>query len=413
MAEIAKDYQQLPKNYLFREIKQRKLAHIARRPGVHVYDLGIGDVSLPLPSNVTNAMAQKALSLEYAETFTGYEGSEGGVELKNRIAEYYHALGADILPQEIFINDGAKGDCADVQTLFASGTTFGLQDPAYPVYANSIILSGKAGEVDNNGQHKNIVYLECTEENDFIPDVPKEKIDVIYLCFPNNPTGATASEKTLKKYVDYANDNKAILIFDAAYSWFIRETDKPKSIYEVEGANTCAIEIQSLSKAAGFTGVRLGWTVIPQELSAENVDPGEINQLWRKRQQIHFNGPSNVAQAGGEVILSPTGLESVVESTNYYLNNAKSIKATLAKAGIKSWGGVNAPYVWSETPTVDGKKLSSWEAFDHYLERANVIATPGVGFGPSGEGFTRFSAFGKSEDNDAAIKAIVDNLQTN
>lgn len=379
---------------------------MAENPDIEIIDMGIGDVSRPLAARASIVMAEKALSLAKSNEFTGYQGSEGTPEMKESVREYYSRLGVATLPSEIFVNDGAKSDCADIQTIFETGTTYGIQDPAYPVYANSLILSGKAGEKIGEAKYENIVYLQFSEDNDFLPEIPDEKIDVLYLCFPNNPTGATATNEQLQRYVDYANEHGSLLIYDAAYSWFVRDPDKPKSIYEVPGADKCAIEMQSLSKAAGFTGVRLGWTVIPENLRCEGVGVREINKIWRKRQQIHFNGPSNIAQAGGIEILSADGVLDVENATDYYLDNARLIKQSLAQIGIKSWGGENAPYVWARTPEKNGHRLTSWETFDHMLENAGVIVTPGVGFGPGGEGYIRFSAFGDRENNQIAMRAV-------
>jgi len=368
-----------------------------KNPGIEVIKLGIGNTTEPLPPTVIKGLKNGVKKLSNASKYTGYGDEQGDIRLRTALAEWYKKRGIVFDPSEIFISDGAKPDCANIQSLFSKNAVVAIQNPVYPVYLDSNILAGR----------NKIIFMSCSEKNDFFPDVPKQKIDLIYICSPNNPTGAVISRKKLSQVVDYAKKHKAIIIFDAAYSEFISDSDIPKSIYEIHGAKTCAVEIQSFSKFAGFTGVRLGWSVVPKQLVAEDSIPGQLNQMWNRRQTTMFNGASNIVQEGGLAVLSEKGQKECRKIISYYMENAKIIKTGLTKLGFIVFGGVNAPYLWVKTPN----KMSSWEFFDKLLEEARVVCTPGVGFGSEGEGYVRISSFGHRENIIKAVEGIQKNLK--
>jgi LL-diaminopimelate aminotransferase len=313
-----------------------------------------------------------------------------------------------VSPDDIFVSDGAKPDSSNIQSIFGPSDIIAVQDPAYPVYVDSNVIAGRAGQYDHEqSKYTDLVYMDCSEENGFFPDVPDRKVDVLYLCSPNNPTGTVADKRQLKSFVDYARRNKAVIIFDASYSEYISDPVLPRSIYEIEGADECSIEINSFSKFAGFTGVRLGWSIVPGKLTVEDSKPGELRNMWFRRQTTFFNGASNIVQDGGLAVLSPAGLAECQKVINYYMENARIIRSGLQSIGLTVYGGDNAPYLWLKTPG----GMTSWEFFDKLLQEAWVIGTPGSGFGPGGEGYFRLSAFGHREDIQAAVSQIVNRLQ--
>jgi LL-diaminopimelate aminotransferase len=406
MSSINSNYSKLQAGYLFPEIARRTKAYKEANPTAPVIRLGIGDTTEPLVPSVVSAMTQAVAKLGNRETYTGYGDSEGTSELRSAISSYYNDLGCNIEVSEVFVSDGAKSDCANIQSIFGESVV-SLQDPAYPVYVDSNVMSGRTGVINpETRQYEGLVYLAGTEANGFIADVPSGKVDLIYLCFPNNPTGAVATREQLQKYVDYAIANKAVIIYDAAYSWFIKDNNIPKSIYEIKGAETCAIELNSFSKWAGFTGVRLGWSIVPKALVVEGVEAGKINWMWMRRQNTFFNGASNIAQAGGVASLSVQGRAECQATVDFYLENAQLIKAGLEKVGFSCYGGSNAPYIWLKTKDLNGNGVSSWDFFDLLLNNCNVVGTPGSGFGPAGEGFFRLSAFGSRANVVEAIARI-------
>lgn len=406
MSSINTNYSKLQAGYLFPEIARRTKIYKEANPTAPVIRLGIGDTAEPLAPSIVQAMQDEVTKLGNKETYTGYGDSEGTPELRSTIANYYKELDCDIDVSEVFVSDGAKSDCANIQSIFGDSVV-ALQDPAYPVYVDSNVMSGRTGEMDmTTKQFEGLVYLNSNEANNFVSELPIGKVDLIYLCYPNNPTGAVATRDQLKKYVDYAIQNKAIIIYDAAYSWFITDENIPKSIYEIQGADTCAIELNSFSKWAGFTGVRLGWSIVPKDLITEGAEQGKINWMWMRRQNTFFNGASNIAQAGGVASLSPQGRLECQATVDFYLENAKLIKAGLESVGFVCYGGNNAPYIWLKTKDTSGNTITSWDFFDLLLSNCNVVGTPGSGFGPAGEGFFRLSAFGSRENVIEAIGRI-------
>ncbi len=406
MARINENYKKLQEGYLFPEIYKRTVAFQKNNPGVELIKLGIGDTTRPLTMAVVKHLHEVADEMADESTYRGYDAEQGIMELREALAKHYKKYGVNLKADEVFINDGAKPDLANLQSIFAGNSVVAVQDPVYPAYVDSTVISGKTTGY-KDGKYEGIVYMDCTEENGFFPDLPKQNVDLIYLCSPNNPTGAVATHEQLKKFVDYAQEKKAVIIFDAAYSAFISDVGLPRSIYEVDGAKTCAIEVNSFSKLAGFTGVRLGWTVVPHELCAEGTKPGEVQALWDRRQTTMFNGASNIAQLAGIAVLSEEGQEEVREVIDYYMHNAKIIRDGLAEVGLEVSGGTNAPYIWAKTPN----GLDSWEFFDKALNEAHVVVTPGAGFGQRGEGHFRLSAFGKRENIEKAVDNIKKNLK--
>jgi LL-diaminopimelate aminotransferase len=406
MAKINQNYQKLSAGYLFPEIARRTKLFLNENPGVEVMRLGIGDTTEPIVPSVIEGLHKGVNDLGEVDSYSGYGPSEGIGLLRQGIANFYSENGAPIDASEVFVSDGAKSDSANIQGIFSEDCVVAVQDPAYPVYVDSNVIAGRTGLSDENG-YEGLVYMPCTEENGFFPELPKGKVDLIYLCSPNNPTGAVATKEQLKDFVDYAREYKAIILFDSAYSSFITDPALPKSIYEIEGASECAIELNSFSKTAGFTGVRLAWTIVPKSCVAEDAEAGVLHSLWTRRQNTFFNGASNIVQSGGVAVLTKEGRAQTDNQVKFYLENASIINNGLKGKGITTYGGGNAPYVWLKTPN----DLSSWDFFDKLLNECNVVGTPGSGFGPAGEGFFRLSAFGHRENVEAAVSSIANNLE--
>ena len=404
MATINTHYDQLAAGYLFPEIGRRVRAYLAEHPNVQVMRLGIGNTTEALTPTVVAGLHAGVERLAHRETYAGYaDDSSGEPEMKQALQRYYRRFGVELDAGEIFVSDGAKPDSGNIQSIFSVDNIVAVQDPAYPVYVDTNVIAGRARAYRREtGQYDGIVYMPCTETNGFFPELPPGKVDLIYLCSPNNPTGAVATHAQLQRFVDYARAQRAVIIFDAAYSAFIREPNLPRTIYEIDGAKECAIEINSFSKIAGFTGVRLGWCIVPSALTTEDAPAGKVHALWSRRQNTFFNGASNIVQAGGVAALSDAGWVECQGLVDYYLNNAKIIKSGLEAVGFTCYGGDNAPYIWLKTPN----GLSSWEFFDALLHTAHVVGTPGSGFGPCGEGFFRLSAFGHTENIVQAVESI-------
>ncbi|MBA3015399.1 MAG: LL-diaminopimelate aminotransferase [Proteobacteria bacterium] len=405
MARLNDNYLKLKAGYLFPEIGRRVKAFTDANPEAKVIRLGIGDVTRPLAPAVLNAFHQGIDDLGRAETFHGYGPEQGYDWLINTIIDKsYRPLGVELKASEVFISDGSKCDTANILDIFDLSNRVAICDPVYPVYNDTNVMIGRSGEADEKGYYRGLVYMPCTAENDFAPAFPAEKVDIIYLCYPNNPTGAVATKAQLQAWVDYAKENQAIILFDAAYEAFITEPGIPHSIYELDGAKECAIEFRSFSKTAGFTGVRCGLTVVPEALMATTAE-GEkiaINRLWNRRQCTKFNGVSYPVQKAAAAVYSDEGWAEVKETVDFYMENARLIRQGLEEAGITCYGGVNAPYIWLKTP--DG--IKSWDFFDKLLFECHVVGTPGSGFGPSGEGYFRLSAFGGRANVIEAISRI-------
>jgi LL-diaminopimelate aminotransferase len=407
MAQINDNYLKLKAGYLFPEIGRRVQEFANANPAAKLIRLGIGDVTRPLAPAIIEAFHAGIDELANEKSFHGYGPEQGYQWLSEIIIEKaYKPLGVALKPSEVFISDGSKCDTSNILDIFALNNKVAICDPVYPVYNDTNVMAGRSGELDSNGYYEGITYLPCTAENDFTPALPDEKVDLIYLCYPNNPTGTVATKEQLQGWVDYAIANDAIILFDAAYEAFIRQPDIPHSIYEIPGANKCAIEFRSFSKTAGFTGVRCGLTIVPEELSALAADGTKItlNQLWNRRQCTKFNGVSYPVQKAAAAVYSDEGWAQITETIDYYLNNARLIREGLTEAGITCFGGVNAPYIWLKTP----KGMASWDFFDKLLNDCHVVGTPGSGFGPSGEGYFRLSAFGDVENVQEAIKRILE-----
>ncbi len=405
MARINENYLKLKAGYLFPEIARRVNEFAANNPEAQVIRLGIGDVTQPLVPSIIKAFHDGVDDLANGATFHGYGPEQGYSWLSQVIADKAYApLGVELKPSEIFISDGSKCDSANILDIFDLGNKVAICDPVYPVYNDTNVMVGRSGEANEQGYYEGLVYMSCTAENDFAPAYPDEDMDLIYLCYPNNPTGTVATKEQLKGWVDYAKANNAIILFDAAYEAFITETGIPHSIYEVEGARECAIEFRSFSKTAGFTGVRCGLTVVPEELVASTASGEKValNQLWNRRQCTKFNGVSYPVQRAAAAVYSDEGWEQVKGVIDFYLANAKLIRSGLEEAKITCYGGVNAPYIWLKTPG----GMGSWDFFDKLLNECNVVGTPGSGFGPSGEGYFRLSAFGSRENVKEAVKRI-------
>ena len=408
MARLNDHYLKLAAGYLFPEITRRVDAFTDANPKADVIKLGIGDVVLPLSSSVRQAMHDAIDEMATAEGFRGYGPSEGYAFLREAISKHdFASRGVQIDPSEIYASDGSKCDSANIQEIFATDATLAVTDPVYPVYVDTNVMAGRTGGADAGGRYGGIEYLPCTEENSFLPALPDRPVDLVYLCSPNNPTGVVAPRDELQKWVDWARANEAIILFDAAYERFITE-DLPHSIFEIDGARECAIEFRSFSKTAGFTGIRCAYIVIPEELRGKGPkgEPVSVAQLWLRRTNTKFNGISYPVQRGAAAIYSEEGRKEVQANIDYYMANAGLILEGLSKAGLTTYGGVNAPYVWLKTP--DG--LDSWQFFDELLERANVVGTPGSGFGAHGEGYFRLSAFGIREKVEEAIERITATL---
>lgn len=405
MARLNDNYLKLKAGYLFPEIGRRVKAFTDANPEAKVIRLGIGDVTRPLAPAVLNAFHQGIDDLGRSDTFHGYGPEQGYGWLINTIIDKsYRPLGVELKASEVFISDGSKCDTANILDIFDLGNKVAICDPVYPVYNDTNVMIGRSGEADEKGYYQGLIYMPCTAENDFSPAFPSEKVDLIYLCYPNNPTGAVATKAQLQAWVDYARKTQSIILFDAAYEAFITEPGIPHSIYELEGAKECAIEFRSFSKTAGFTGVRCGLTVVPEALMATTKEGEQvaINRLWNRRQCTKFNGVSYPVQKAAAAVYSDEGWAQVKETIDFYMENARLIRQGLEEAGIACYGGVNAPYIWLKTPG----GMKSWDFFDKLLFECHVVGTPGSGFGPSGEGYFRLSAFGGRENVIEAISRI-------
>ncbi|MBQ7498493.1 MAG: LL-diaminopimelate aminotransferase [Selenomonas sp.] len=405
MATINDNYLKLPGSYLFAEIGRRVAAYKEANAQADIIRLGIGDVTQPLPPACIEAMHKAVDELAKAETFRGY-GPEQGYSflteaiLKNNYEPYDLHFGTD----EIFVSDGSKSDCGNIQEIFGLTDKVAITDPVYPVYLDTNVMAGRTGTLQEDGHFEGVTYLPCTAENNFAPELPKEHVDMIYLCCPNNPTGTTLSHAELKKWVDYAKREDAVILFDAAYAAYITEDDVPRTIYEIEGATEVAIEFRSFSKTAGFTGTRCGYTIIPKGVTGKAADGSRVdfNRLWNRRHTTKFNGTAYIVQRGAAAIYTEEGKAQVKETIAYYMENARLIREGLKAAGIEAYGGINAPYIWLKTPN----NMPSWDFFDKLLTEVNIVGTPGAGFGPCGEGYFRLTAFGGRENTLRAVERI-------
>ncbi|MFT4570060.1 MAG: LL-diaminopimelate aminotransferase [Hyphomicrobiaceae bacterium] len=405
MARINDNYRKLAAGYLFPEIGRRVGAFSQSRPEAKLIRLGIGDVVLPLPESVRNAMHAAVDQMGTEEGFHGYGPEQGYEFLREAIAQGdFVSRGVNVKASEIYVSDGSKCDSGNIQEIFAADATIAVPDPVYPVYVDTNVMAGRTGAAREDGSYEGITYLPCTEENGFLPQPPTHPVDLVYLCFPNNPTGATADRNALARWVEWARANEAVILFDAAYEGFITDESIPHSIYEIEGAREVAIEFRSFSKTAGFTGTRCAYIVVPDELQGRASDGTKVPlaQLWARRHSTKFNGCSYVVQAGAAAVYTAEGQTEVRQRIDYYMGNAAIIREGLASLGLTVFGGTNAPYCWVRTP--DG--MGSWDFFDRLLDRAEVVGTPGAGFGPCGEGFFRLSAFGKREAVEEAIERM-------
>ncbi|MCT7984477.1 LL-diaminopimelate aminotransferase [Laspinema sp. A4] len=410
MATINDNYLKLKAGYLFPEIARRVNAFAEANPDAQIIKLGIGDVTEPLPEACRKAMVKAVEDMGDRSNFKGYGPEQGYAWLREKIAIHdFQSRGCAIDASEIFISDGSKCDTGNILDIFGNTNKIAVTDPVYPVYVDTNVMAGHTGPVNDKGEYEGLVYLPISAENNFIAELPTEKVDLIYLCFPNNPTGATATKDYLKKWVDYAKANGSIIFFDAAYEAFITDPNLPHSIYEIEGAKDCAIEFRSFSKNAGFTGTRCALTVVPKNLMAKASDGSDVEvwKLWNRRQSTKFNGVSYIVQRGAEAVYSEEGQAQVKELVSFYLENAKIIREKLTAAGLSVYGGVNAPYVWVKTPN----GLSSWDFFDKLLQVVNVVGTPGSGFGAAGEGYFRISAFNSRKNVEEAMQRITENLK--
>lgn len=401
MVKINENYLKLPGSYLFSTIGKKVAAYTSAHPDADIIRLGIGDVTLPIAPAITEAVHKAVDEMGTAEGFHGYAPDLGYEFLRSCIArEDFQARGCSIQADEIFISDGAKCDCSNIQEIFSTDCQIAVCDPVYPVYVDSNVMAGRGGTYDSAAERfSDIIYMPCTAENNFAPEFPVKTPDLIYLCFPNNPTGSVLTKDQLQKWVDYANSNKAVILYDAAYEAYISEEHVPHSIYECSGAETCAIEFRSFSKNAGFTGMRLGYTVVPKKLKCQDV---MLHTLWARRHGTKYNGAPYIIQKAGEAVYSAEGKTQIREQISYYMKNAHVIFEGLKSAGYTVSGGVNSPYIWLKTPG----HMTSWEFFDFLLERANVVGTPGSGFGPSGEGYFRLTAFGTYENTVKAVERM-------
>jgi LL-diaminopimelate aminotransferase len=410
MVTVNDNYLKLKAGYLFPEIARRVKAFAQTNPDAPIIKLGIGDVTEPLPAACRTAMIKAVEDMGDRTTFKGYGPEQGYAWLREKIATHdFQARGCDIDGSEIFVSDGAKCDTGNILDIFGKDNAIAVTDPVYPVYVDTNVMVGHTGPADESGKYEGLIYLPMTADNNFTPDLPTEKVDLIYLCFPNNPTGATASKATLKKWVDYAQENDAIIFFDAAYEAFITDPELPHSIYEIEGAKDCAIEFRSFSKNAGFTGTRCAFTVVPKSLKAKASDGSEVelHKLWNRRQSTKFNGVSYIVQRGAEAVYSPEGQAQIKDLVSFYLENAAIVREKLTAMGLQVYGGVNAPYVWVQTPS----GVTSWDFFDKLLKEAYVVGTPGSGFGAAGEGYFRISAFNSRENVEVAMQRIAEKLK--
>lgn len=402
MATINDNYLKLPGSYLFAEIARRVAAYKEANPDADIIRLGIGDVTQPLPQVCIEAMHKAVDDQAKAETFHGYGPEQGYSFLTEAIIKNnYTDRGIEIAPDEIFVSDGSKSDCGNIQEIFGTANKVAITDPVYPVYLDTNVMAGRTGTLQEDGHFEGVVYLPCTAENNFAPSLPTEKVDMIYLCCPNNPTGTTLSREELTKWVNYAKENESVILFDAAYAAYITEDDVPRSIYEIPGAKDVAIEFRSFSKTAGFTGTRCGYTIIPKTVKGRAADGSRVpfNKLWNRRHTTKFNGTAYIVQRGAAAIYTEEGQKQVKELVSYYMENARIIREGLKSVGIKAYGGVNAPYIWLKTPD----NMSSWDFFDKLLHEVNIVGTPGAGFGPCGEGYFRLTAFGSRENTERAV----------
>ena len=406
MININENFLNLQDSYLFSTIAKKVAEFQKNNPEKKIIKLGIGDVTRPIVPAVLDAMHKAVDEMGNTQTFRGYGPEQGYEFLREKIVRNdYEKRGVQISVDEIFVSDGAKCDCGNIGDILGIQNKVAITDPVYPVYLDTNVMAGRSGNFNSEtGMYENIIYIPATAENNFVPEFPSKVPDMIYLCFPNNPTGTTLSKTELKKWIDYAIENKSIILFDSAYEAFILEKDVPHTIYEIEGAKEVAIEFRSFSKTAGFTGIRCAYTVVPKELKAytENGKIVELNPLWNRRHGTKFNGVSYPVQRAAEAVYSEEGQKQIKENIMYYMNNAKIIKEGLIEAGFTVYGGTNAPYIWLKVP----EGLTSWEFFDKLLNEANVVGTPGVGFGPSGEGYFRLTAFGTKENTVEAIERI-------
>ena len=406
MIKINENFLKLQDSYLFSTIAKKVSEFQKENPDAKIIKLGIGDVTRPIANSIISSMENAVKEMGNSETFRGYGPEQGYEFLRNKIVEFdYQKRGVDISPDEVFISDGAKCDCGNIVDIFSINNKIAITDPVYPVYLDTNVMSGRTGNYNSEtGKYDKIIYIPATAENNFVPQLPKEVPDIIYLCYPNNPTGTTLSKEELTKWVEYARENSSIILFDAAYEAFITESDVPHSIYEIEGAKEVAIECRSFSKTAGFTGLRCAYMVVPKNLVGyrENGEESSVHKLWSRRHGTKFNGVSYPIQRAAEAVYSEEGQKEIRENIKYYLENAKTIKNGLQEAGFTVFGGVNSPYVWLKVP--DG--ITSWEFFDKLLSKANVVGTPGVGFGPSGEGYFRLTGFGTKENTAEAVERI-------
>lgn len=401
MALVNEHFLKLQSSYLFSDIAKKVNSFKVTHPKSKIIRMGIGDVTQPLAPAVIEAMHKAVDEMAHKETFHGYGPEQGYPFLIDAIIKNdYESLGIFIEPGEVFISDGAKSDCGNIGDMLRHDNSIGVTDPVYPVYIDSNVMAGRTG-ICMDGKWTDVVYIPCTAENQFVPQLPSRRVDIIYLCYPNNPTGTTLTKDQLKKWVNYALDNDAIIMYDSAYEAYIKDANIPHSIYEIKGAKKVAIEFRSFSKTAGFTGVRCGYTVVPKELKAYTLsgDPVSLNKLWLRRQSTKFNGTSYITQRGAEAVYSPEGKAQIRATIDYYMKNASIMKEGLEQCGLKVYGGINAPYLWVKAP--DG--LTSWKFFEKLLYEVYIVSTPGVGFGPSGEGYLRLTAFG---DRDETIEAI-------
>ena len=406
MVKVNENYLKLKAGYLFPEISKRVNAYIHNNSSSDIIKLGIGDVTEPLPKSCRDAMSKALNEMGTKDGFRGYGPEQGYPWLREKISDNeFISRGCQIAPDEIFVSDGSKCDSSNILDILGNDNSIAVTDPVYPVYVDSNVMTGRTGESLQDGTYQGLIYLPINEENNFLPEIPSSKVDIIYLCFPNNPTGATITKVDLKKWVDYANQNNSLILFDAAYEAFIQDKDLPHSIYEIDGAKDCAIEFRSFSKNAGFTGVRCAYTVIPKNLSGLNSKSEKINlwSLWNRRQSTKFNGVSYIVQRGAEAVYSSDGKKEVKDLIGFYMENAKIMKNKLKTAGFTVYGGDNAPYIWIKVPD----QMTSWDFFDYLLEKANVVGTPGSGFGLSGEGYFRLSAFNSREKVIDAMERII------
>ncbi len=411
MVKINENFLKMEDSYLFSTVANKVAKYQQDNPDKNIIKLGIGDVTKPIANKIIEQMKTAVDELGKSNTFRGYGPEQGYEFLRKAIVKYdYERRGIQILPDEVFISDGSKCDCGNIVDLFDINNKIAITDPVYPVYLDTNIISGRTGKYNTEtGRYDGVIYIPCTYENDFIPELPQEIPDIIYLCFPNNPTGTVISKEELARWVKYAKENNSIILYDAAYEAFITEENIPHTIYEIEGAKEVAIEFKSFSKTAGFTGIRCAYTIVPKELKIKlnNGKEVSLNKLWNRRQCTKFNGVSYITQRAAEAIYTEEGQKEIKENIKYYLENAKIIREGLDEVGIQYCGGINSPYIWIKVPN----NMKSWEFFDMLLEKANIVGTPGVGFGPSGEGYFRLTAFGERKNTEEAMKRIKETLQ--